>query len=140
MNPVSEPGKSKRTFWAVTLISILVALPFVMSASMKLMLAPAAVEGFTKANIPVGTLRPLGIIELSCLVLFLVPRTTVLGAFLLTGYLGGATLANIIMRSDFFHALAIGLLVWIGVWLRVPELRALFPLRNYFRATSTREG
>jgi hypothetical protein len=49
---------------------------------------------------------------------------------LLTGYLGGATLANIIGQSDFIHALAIGLLVWMGAWIRVPGLRAMFPIRK----------
>ena len=73
---------------------------------------------------------PIALVELLCLALYLIPRTVVSGAVLLTGYLGGAAVANIIGRSDFLHALAVGLLVWAGVWLRVPELRTLIPIRK----------
>jgi hypothetical protein len=116
--------------WATWIVTGLVIVPFTMSAVMKLMLVAAAVDGFAKMGIPQGTIVPLGIVELTCLVLYLIPRTVVLGTLLLTGYLGGAVLANIIGRTDFIHALAIGLLVWIGCWLRVPAFRTLIPLRQ----------
>ena len=69
----------------------------------------------------------------------LIPRTTVRGALLLTGYLGGATLANIVNRSDFIHALAVGLLVWAAAWLRIAELRTLIPIRRTKKAPGTEE-
>ena len=83
-----------------------------------------------REEIPPGAFVPIAILELGCLVLYLVPRTAVLGTVLLTGYLGGATVANIVGRSDFIHALAVGLIVWAGAWLRVPELRTLIPIRK----------
>ena len=122
--------KTNRTKWAAWILTTLVILAFVPSAIMKLIHHPAAVEGFKRMGIPEGAISALGIVELSCLALYLIPRTTVLGTLLLTGYLGGATLANIINRSDFIHALVVGLFVWAGAWFRVPELRALLPIRK----------
>ena len=90
----------------------------------------AETEGFAKMGVPQGAIVPLGIVELLCLALFLIPRTAVLGTLLLTGYLGGATLANIVGRTDFIHALVIGLFVWAVAWLRVAELQRLIPLRK----------
>lgn len=119
-----------RPTWAIRIITVLVILPFVPSAYFKLVHAPQAVEGIGKACIPESALTPIGLVELACLALYLIPRTVVLGTFLLTGYLGGAVVTNIAMRSDFLHALVIGLLVWAGAWLRVPELRVLWPLRR----------
>src|SRR5262249_59862202 len=121
---------SKRTAWAVRILTTLVILAFVPSAIMKLAHASAAMEGFTRMGIPRGAITPIGLVELSCLALYLIPRTTVLGTLLLSGYLGGAVLANIIAGSDFLHALVVGLLVWAGAWLRVPELQMLVPVRK----------
>ncbi|MBM3775794.1 MAG: DoxX family protein [Acidobacteria bacterium] len=130
MTALSKQETSKRAMWAVAILTALIILAFVPGAIMKLIRAPAAVEGFARMNIPQGAILPIGIVELACLALYLIPRTVVLGAVLLTGYLGGATLANIIGRSDFLHALVVGLLVWAGAWLRVAELRALIPVRK----------
>lgn len=116
---------TRRTKWIWILLMLVIILAFVPSAVMKLMHHPLALEGFRKMGVPDEALVPIGIVELGCLALYLIPRTTVLGTFLLTGYLGGATFANIVGRTDFFHALVIGLMVWIGAWLRVPELKAL---------------
>ena len=97
---------------------------------MKVTQHPVVVEGFGRTGIPKGAILPLGIVELFCLVVFLIPRNAVVGALLPTGYLGGATLANIINRSDFLHALLVGLLVWVAAWIRVPELQTVFPFRR----------
>jgi hypothetical protein len=87
-------------------------LAFVPGAVMKLIHHPLAVEGFTRMGIPQGAILPLGIVELLCLLLYLLPRTVVPGTFLLTGYLGGATMTNIVAGADFIHALVVGLFVW----------------------------
>ena len=120
------PGR----IWAVRILTTLILLAFVPSATMKLARASAAVEGFAHLGIPEEAIIPIGILELSCLALYLFPPTAVVGLLLLTGYLGGATLANIIGRMDFMHALAVGLLVWTGAWLRIPELQTLIPVRR----------
>ena len=121
---------TNRTKWVARILTTLVILAFVPSGIMKVIHHPTAVEGFRRMGIPEGAIVPLGIVELCCLALYLIPRTTVLGTLLLTGYLGGATLANIINRSDFIHALVVGLFVWAGAWVRVPELQALIPTRK----------
>jgi hypothetical protein len=130
MSAIAKPNASRRTQWAVRILTALVILAFVPSAILKMIHHPTAVEGFTRMGIPPGAILPLAIVELGCLALYLIPRTAVLGTVLLTGYLGGATVANLIGRSDVVHALAVGLLVWTGAWLRVPELRTLVPLRK----------
>ena len=70
---------------------------------------------------------------LSCLAVFLVPRTTVLGAILLTGYLGGATATSLQMGAGFMSLVPVsfGVLAWGGLFLRDPRMRALLPLRTY---------
>jgi hypothetical protein len=127
---VGEARPWRRTRWVVRILMALVILAFVPSALLKLMHHPTAVEGFTRMGIPPGAFVPIAILELGCLTLYLLPRTVVLGTVLLTGYLGGATVANLIGRSDFTHALVVGLLVWAGAWFRVPELRSLIPIRK----------
>lgn len=116
--------------WAAIVLHGLVILAFVPSAMMKLMQVPMAAEGMSKMGIRPEFIVPIGMVELLCVAIYLIPLTAVLGAFLLTGYLGGATLAIIIHGTDFLHALVVGLIVWAGVWLRVPELRYLLPLRR----------
>jgi hypothetical protein len=76
----------------------------------------------------------LGIIEIACTVIYVVPRTTVLGAILLTGFLGGAVATHVRVGDPLFsHSLFpiyVGVLVWLGLYLRDDQLRALIPLRS----------
>ncbi|HMF75844.1 MAG TPA: DoxX family protein [Bryobacteraceae bacterium] len=129
METTSKKSTLKRTTWAIRVLTALVILLFAMSGIMKLAHGPDVVQGFTRIGIPEAAILPLGLLELSCLAIYLIPRTAVLGTLLLTGYLGGAVLANIASRGDFIHVLVVGLLVWAGAWLRVPELRSLIPIR-----------
>jgi DoxX-like family len=128
---MSTVGEARRgTRWVVRILTALVILAFVPSAILKLIHHPTAIEGFARMGIPPAAFVPIAILELGCLTLYLLPRTVVLGTVLLTGYLGGAIVANLIGRSDVIHALVVGLLVWAGAWFRVPELRTLFPIRK----------
>jgi len=76
----------------------------------------------------------LGIIELGCLILYLIPRTAVFGAVLMTAYLGGAIATNLRVDNPLFgftlFGVYLGLFLWGGLWLRDPALRALFPFRR----------
>ena len=80
-----------------------------------------------------GAAAVIGLVELACLVLFVVPRTSVLGAILLTGYLGGAVAAQLRIEAPLFSTLLFpvytGVLMWAGLWLRDADLRAPAPLR-----------
>jgi hypothetical protein len=91
------------------------------------------VDSFTQLGIPVELARVVGTVELICLVAYLLPRTAVLGAILLTGYLGGAVLTHLRVGSPLLsHTLfptCIGLMLWGALWLRDLRVRVLIPLR-----------
>jgi hypothetical protein len=92
------------------------------------------VEGTTELGYPESVVVGIGIIELVCLVVYLIPRTTVLGAVLLTGYFGGAIASHVRIGSPLFtHVLFpiyVAVLIWGGLFLREGRLRALIPLRG----------
>jgi len=88
------------------------------------------VEGFTHLGLPESLAPGLGILELACTIVYVIPQTSVLGAILLTGYLGGATLTNLRVGDAFFAPILLGVLVWGGLFLRDQRLRALIPLRH----------
>jgi len=116
---------------------ILSALPvlFVLfDGAIHLMVIPPVVQAFTQLGYPVSTSRALGVIELVCIVLYLIPRTSVLGAILLTGYLGGAVATNLRVGSPLFSntlfPVYVGILAWGGLFLRDERVRALIPVRR----------
>jgi DoxX-like family len=122
---------SKGALWGGRVASALPTLALIMSGGMKLTHAPQIVEQFTgKFGFQEGSLTPIGILELACLALYLVPRTAVLGAILLTGYLGGAVVTHVRVGDPFFAPVILGILVWVGLYLRDERLHALVPLRN----------
>jgi len=92
------------------------------------------VDSFAALGYPVTVAFGVGLLELLCIVLYLVPRTSVLGAVLLTGYLGGAVSAQLRVDSPLFSTLLfpvyVGIVVWAGLFLRDARLRRLFPLRT----------
>lgn len=110
-------------------MTILPALLFVFSAVMKLKLSPEVKDGFTHMQLPVSWAVPLGVLELSCLAIYLIPRTAVIGAILLTGYLGGAMLTHLRVGEPPVAHVIMGIVLWGGLWLREPRLRALMPFR-----------
>jgi len=88
-------------------------------------------EANARLGYPASVILPIGIAELICLILFIVPRTSILGAILLTGYLGGATATQVRLEDPwFFFPIAIGILAWGGLFLRDARLRPLIPLRS----------
>jgi hypothetical protein len=102
------------------------------SATGKLSHAPSVVAAFTNQfGFPLGLLRPIGLIELGCVAIYLVPRTAVLGAVLIAAFFGGATVSHLRIGDPTGVAPPIlGILAWVGLWLREPRLRALLPLRK----------
>lgn len=122
------PSKAARiTGWV---LSILPMPLFALSAFMKLTLPTDVVENFNKMQWPLTTARPLGVIEIACCVIYLIPRTAILGAILLTGYLGGAIAVHVRASEPFWIPALFGVLIWLGLYLREPRLRALIPLRR----------
>jgi hypothetical protein len=90
------------------------------------------VQGFTQQfGFPASLITPIGISELTCTILYLIPRTSVLGAILVTGYLGGATVTHLRVGDPaFVGAVIAGIFVWGGLFFREPRLRALIPFRS----------
>jgi hypothetical protein len=122
--------QSAKMIWSGRIVSVLVVLPFLMSGGMKLVRIPPVLEGFNHLGIPESLILPLAILELACVAVYAVPRTAVLGAILLAGYMGGAILTHLRVGEPVYGEIAIGILAWLGVWLREPRLRALLPLRQ----------
>ena len=119
--------------WQVWTGRVLSAIPVVMmvfSASMKLSHAAPFVSAWTdRLGFPESALTGIGLLELFCAVLYVVPRTSVLGAIFLAAYLGGATTAHVRVGQPFLIPVVLGILAWAGLYLRDARLRALLPLR-----------
>jgi DoxX-like protein len=129
------PGTSSRkAIVAGRIVSAVPALFLLLDASMKVLQVPVAIEGTKQVGWPAAVVLPLGIVQLACLALYLVPRTAVLGAILWTGYLGGAVATHVRIGDPLLsHVLApvyVASLLWLGLWLRDARLRALVPLRQ----------
>ena len=121
-----------RTYWAGWIMAGLVIAFMVMDATMKLLALPVVLEsGAPLGFVGVGMARGLGIVLLFCTILYAVPQTAVLGAILLTGYLGGTVATHIRVGNPLFtHVLFgvyLGVLLWGGLYLRDQRLRALIP-------------
>jgi hypothetical protein len=111
-------------------MSAVPVLLLLLGATMTLLKPPAVVQGFAQFGFPESLLPKLGILELICAVIYVIPRTSVLGAILLTGYLGGATVTHLRVGQAFFIPVIVGMLVWGGLFLRDPRVRDLIPLRR----------
>ena len=116
--------------WAGYILSALTVLLLLFSSLMKLMKPPSIVEGFVHLGYDERLALSLGIVELLCTILYVIPRTSVLGAILLTGYLGGATASHLRIGEPFYMAVVLGVMVWGGLFLRDERLRALIPFNN----------
>lgn len=125
---------SKPGLWIGRVMSTLFALFLLMDSTIKLIPIDAVTKTMTEMQLPVTMARPIGIIELASLALYLWPRTAVLGAVLFTGVFGGAIASHWRLGDPLFsHTLFgvyLGILMWGGLWLRDERLRAIMPLRR----------
>lgn len=116
--------------WTGRAISALTALVFFTSAAMKLKGGTDVSQGMAHLGLPESLIVPLAILEVSCVVIYLIPATSVLGAILLTGYMGGAICTHLRVGDPFGIQAALGFLVWLGLYLRDRRLKDLIPLRT----------
>ena len=125
---------SNRTLWAGRSLSALAALFLLFDSAGKLLEVQPVIDGTLQLGYPREIVFSLGAILLSCVAAYLVPRTSVLGALLLTGYLGGAVATHARVDNPLFsHTLFptyVAALLWGGLMLRDPRLRALLPIRS----------
>jgi DoxX-like family len=126
--------KTTRKPWAGIIVSALPALFLLMDAVGKLVKPAPVIEGTIGLGYQESVIVPLGVVLLVCTILYIVPKTTVLGAILLTGYLGGAVATHVRIANPLFtHQLFpvyLGVLIWLGLWLRDARVRNLLPLRD----------
>ena len=126
---VHEQSATTAEVWTGRVLSGIAVLFLLMDAMMKVMRIPAAVKGTTEIGYAASVLLPLGIIQLICLAVYLIPRTRVLGAILWTGYLGGAVATHVRIGNPLFsHILFpiyVATLLWGGLYLRDLRLRAV---------------
>jgi len=119
--------------WTGRVLSGLVVAFMAMDITMKLMRLPIVETTGAQLGLPAGLGFPLGVLLLVCTALYVLPRTAVLGAILLTGYLGGAVAIHVRAESPLFsHVLFgvyLGVALWAGLWLRDARVRALIPFR-----------
>jgi len=124
----------KPLVWTGRVMSGLLAVFLAFSAGIKLMHRPEVTETLTGLGWPAAAGFPIGLLEATCLILYLVPRTAILGAVLMTGLLGAAMATHIRVGSPLYShilfGLYMGLFAWGGLWLRDARLRALLPWRR----------
>jgi hypothetical protein len=129
----STTPASKAMLWTGYILSYLPALFLLVDAIMKFVKPQPVVEATVKLGYPESVILGLGVVLLTCTILYLIPRTAVLGAILLTGYLGGAVASHLRAEDGAFAVLfpvIFGALLWGGLVLRDARLRALLPLRS----------
>lgn len=128
--PAAPP---RAALWAGRAVSALVGAFLLLDGIMKLVKPQPVVEGTVRLGYSEDVIVPLGVTLTTCAALYLVPRTAFLGAILLTGYLGGAIATHVRAGDGAFpvaFGAGFGVLVWLGLYLREPRLRALVPLRR----------
>jgi hypothetical protein len=130
---VQVANQSKGMLWAGYIIGGLMVLFLTMDGVMKLVKPAFVVEATTKLGYLESSIVGIGIVLLISVAAYIVPRTNVLGAILLTGYLGGAVASHVRAGDGWFEVLfpvVFGALAWIGIYLRDPKVRELAPLRR----------
>jgi hypothetical protein len=123
-------GASGKIVWTGRVLAGVVSLLLFFSASMKFVGGAEVKEGMAHLGLPESMMIPLGILEATCTVIYLIPATSVLGAILLAGYMGGAICTHWRVGDPFVGQIAIALVIWLAIYLREPRLKALIPLRK----------
>lgn len=116
--------------WTGRVLSALPVLMLTMSGVMKLMKGEEVAKGMSHLGWPETLAVPLGVLELACALIYAIPQTAVLGAILLTGYMGGAIATHVRLGEPYIVQALIGVVIWLGVFLRDRRLRELLPLRR----------
>jgi len=130
MEANAAPKISKAALVIGWILTTVPSAMLAMSAVMKFMKPQEVIEGFARYGIPIELAAALGAVELACVLIYLFPRTSVLGAILCTGFLGGAIEIAVRLGDPWFGPALFGVAIWGGLWLRDTRLRALIPLKG----------
>jgi DoxX-like family len=128
---VATISQSKGQLWTGRALTILAVLFLVFDGVMKLILPPQVIQSAAPLGYSVSSLPGIGIALLLCTALYVIPRTAVLGAALLTGYLGGAVASMVRIHAPAFELVfpfLFAIIIWASLWLRYPQLRTVFPV------------
>jgi hypothetical protein len=130
---MSPEMESKGMIWTGRVITALVVLFMLFDSITKVIKVPQVVAASAKFGIGVQVLFGIGLTLLVSTIFYVIPRTSIFGAILISSYLGGAVCANVLVHSPVFNsafAVVFGVLAWLGVYLREPRLRALVPFKS----------
>lgn len=132
MSTIRESSASNKALWTGRLLSGLASAFMLLDCALHLAKPAPVVQAFHELGFPISLSVTLGILELLCALVYLYPRTSVLGAILLTGYLGGAVAMQLRVGHPLFgetlFPVYVGILFWGGLYLRDPRLRRLIPI------------
>jgi len=129
--PRSTPAPVSRIrLWVGRIISGLLVLGMLFSGLMKLIKPTPVVDEFSRLGYPESTAFGIGLLEILCTIIYLIPGTATLGAILLTAYLGGAVATHLRIGDPFIGPVVFGILAWVGLFLRDDRFRHLIPLRT----------
>lgn len=124
----------KAAIWAGRILSGIAIVFLLMDGAIKLVPLDIVIETSKQLGIPTGLARTLGVLTLAGTILYAIPRTAVLGAIMLTGYLGGAIYTHVLANSPLFShtlfSIYLACFIWGGLWLRDPAVRAILPFRR----------
>ena len=129
-NENNSPAVSKGAFWGGWVMGVVPCLLLLMSAAFKFIQGPEFEAGVRQMGWEPKTMFALGFVELAVVVLYLIPKTSVLGAILLAAYMGGAIATHVRVGDMFIIQILVAVLAWGGLYLRDPRVRALIPLRS----------
>lgn len=124
---------SKAALWTGRIIEILLVLFMLFDSITKIIKMRQVVEATVQIGFPENRIVAIGVALLISLILYMIPRTSILGAILLTGYLGGAVCANVFAKTAAFNLsfpVIFGVLVWLSLYLRDARVRLMIPLRS----------
>jgi hypothetical protein len=128
---MAEAGVSSKAIWAGRVVSAIPVFMMGLSGILKLAGGARMTADWAAFGYPQSALFPIGVTELACALVYAIPRTSVLGAVLVAGYLGGAVATHVRLSQPVWPApLLLGVLAWLGLYLRDPRLRELLPLRR----------
>lgn len=135
MDPIGTTGAGRGVLWTGRVVSALTVLALAMSGGFKLVGAFTGnqdlMQNWTSSGYPPSTLLPIGFVEVACALVYAYPPSAMLGAVLVTGYLGGAVATHVRMSQGVWVApFFLGVLAWLGLFLRDARVRALLPLRE----------
>jgi hypothetical protein len=122
---------SRSALWTGRILSAMPVLMLLFSGVLKLLKPAPVLQSLAHFGLPESIIFKIGILEIACTFIYLIPRTAMLGAILMTAYLGGATATNVrVGDPSSIMTVLLGVLVWAGLYLRDERLRALVPLRS----------